>query len=108
MSVAQRCPVLNEIHVAGQPPKLSHAALLEAERSTVNQLKQRMDPVTWLLVSVVNLLYGKAGSLGKFKVLELLAPLPYRAWEKAAYRVLSRFHKHTILAPNRTTRPTTS
>jgi hypothetical protein len=54
--------------------------------------------VTWLLVSTVNLLYGRRASVAKFKVLELLAPVPYQAWERAAYRALTRFHHRTALA----------
>ena len=50
-------------------------------------------------MAVVNLIYGRKGSLLKFKVLELLAPLPYQAWERAAYWALTRFHRHTALAP---------
>lgn len=80
------------------PPKLSRSELRQAQNKTLAEPRHRPDPFTRLLVGVVNLLYGRQGSLLKFKVLELLAPLPYRAWERAAYRALTRFHRHTALA----------
>jgi hypothetical protein len=98
MLLVQPVPRVAELARPEGPPKLSPCELRQAQVETLAQPKHRPDPFTWLLVAVVNLLYGRQGSLLKFKVLELLAPLPYRAWERAAYRALTRFHRHTALA----------
>jgi len=42
-----------------------------------------------------DILYGKARSLPKVMVLEILARYPYWAWENGAYRLLSRWHCST-------------
>jgi ubiquinol oxidase len=79
------------------PAKLSPEKLRGAQRETLTAPRMRRDPITAVLVAVVNLIYGRRGSLAKFKVLELLAPLPYQSWERAAYRALTRFHRNTAL-----------
>ena len=78
--------------------QLSPIELHRAQQSTLSGPTDRHDPVTALLVATINLVYGRRRSLAKFRVLELLAPLPYQAWERAAYRSLTRLHRHTTLA----------
>jgi hypothetical protein len=80
------------------PPKLSPSDLVRAQAQTLSQSRLRPDPVTAVLVGVVNLIYGRRASLTKFKVLEMLAPVPYQAWERVAYRALTRLHRHTSVA----------
>jgi hypothetical protein len=80
------------------PPKLRQAELRTAQQQTLAQPRLRYDPVTRLLVATVNLVYGRRASLAKFKVLEVLAPLPYQAWERVAYRAFTRFHRHGAVA----------
>jgi hypothetical protein len=38
----------------------------------------------------MDVLYGKKGTLPKFKVIEILASYPYRAWENGSYNRVSR------------------
>lgn len=45
-----------------------------------------------------DILYGKARSLPKVLVLEILARYPYWAWENGAYKLLSKWYCHTKLA----------
>ena len=40
----------------------------------------------------MDVLYGKKGSLSKFKVLEVIARVPYQAWENVAY--IAQTHMH--------------
>ncbi len=91
-------PVPHQQNWPAQQGRRNPCELRQAQDETLAQPKHRPDPFTWLLVAVVNLIYGRKGLLLKFKVLELLAPLPYQAWERAAYRALTRFHRHTVLA----------
>lgn len=84
--------------LATGPPKLSAPELRLAQRQTLRGQRLRQDPVTWILVMMVDLIYGRRASLAKFRVLELLAPVPYQAWERAAYRALTRLRRHDTLA----------
>lgn len=43
-----------------------------------------------MMYLTMDLLYGAKGSLPKFKVIEILASYPYRAWENGSYNRLSR------------------
>lgn len=46
----------------------------------------------------MDLLYGKAPALPKFKVIELLARQPYWAWERGGYRGITRLFSRLRLA----------
>lgn len=83
---------------AAGPPKLAAPELRLAQQQTLRGQRLRSDPVTRILVMIVDLIYGRRASLAKFRVLELLAPVPYQAWERAAYRALTRLRRHTALA----------
>ena len=48
------------------------------------------------LFGAMDLVYGRAGSLGKFRVLEVVARVPYIAWENVAYVAIT----HTHSTPN--------
>lgn len=44
------------------------------------------------LFSTMDLLYGRNGSLPKFRVLEVIARVPYIAWEQVAYIAITHTH----------------
>lgn len=90
-------PVVGDARSPG-PPKLSSAELHCAQAATLAEPPIGRDPVPAVLVAAVDLIYGRRRSLAKFKVLERLAPVPYQAWERAAYRALTRLQRHTGLA----------
>lgn len=72
------------------PPTLSPAALrIEAHR-TLAAPRRRANPLTWMLFLTMDLLYGRRGSLKKFLVLEHLAQVPYRSWERVAQFRINR------------------
>ena len=54
------------------------------------------------LFLTMDLLYGRARHLSKFKVLEVIARVPYQAWEHVAYIVITHMH------PGRTSRGASS
>jgi hypothetical protein len=83
--------------VAG-PPKLSAQELRAAQVQTLQAPRFRYSIPARLLFSVTDLIYGKQGSVLKFKVLEIVARVPYQAWERAAYAALGRAHRKTRLA----------
>ncbi len=42
---------------------------------------------------MLDVFYGRARSLSKFKVLELVARVPYQAWEQTAYVAITHVHE---------------
>lgn len=49
-----------------------------------------------MLFSLLDLIYGKGRNFSKFKVLEVIARVPYQAWEQVAYIAMT----HTYAMPN--------
>jgi hypothetical protein len=80
------------------PPKLTAARLRQAQSDTLRAPRLRYDPASRLLFTVVDLLYGRRRSLVKFAMLELIARVPYQAWERVTYVMLTHVHRHGALA----------
>ena len=51
-----------------------------------------------LLFAVMDLLYGRGRSWSKFKVLEVIARVPYQAWEHVAYIAITQQYEHENFA----------
>jgi hypothetical protein len=47
---------------------------------------------------VLDVFYGRARTLEKFRVLELIARVPYQAWEQVAYVATTHVHEQSSLA----------
>ncbi|MGH7797204.1 MAG: alternative oxidase [Candidatus Binatia bacterium] len=73
------------------------------ERLTSDQLKQEQQKtralprmrygfLARLLFVSMDLLYGRKKTLSKFKVLEIIARVPYQAWENVAYVAMTHTH----------------
>jgi ubiquinol oxidase len=80
------------------PPKLSSAALRRAQAETLRTPQFRYSIPARLLFWIVDVIYGRQRTLQKFIVLEIVARLPYQAWERAAYGTLTRVHARLRLA----------
>ena len=78
---------------AGGPPKLTVAQLRRAQEVTLDTPRLRYGLLTKALVTFMDLAYGRAGSLVKFAALEVIARVPYQAWERIGYRALTRYHR---------------
>jgi len=73
------------------------AEKLRAEQHvTLTSPRRRYSVAARLLFSAMDLLYGRAGSLRKFRVLEIVARMPYQAWENVAYVAIT----HTSSEPD--------
>jgi hypothetical protein len=59
---------------------------------TLTAPRRRYSLAAKLLFVQMDLLYGRAGTLRKFRVLEVVARLPYQAWETASYKQLNKVH----------------
>jgi ubiquinol oxidase len=66
-------------------PKLSPEALRAAQRETLDTPRRTYSIAARLLFAGMDLVYGTGRDLQKFKVLELIARVPYQAWENVAY-----------------------
>lgn len=77
------------------PPKLTADELREQQRNSLVSPKRRYAIAARLLFLSMDLLYGRSRSLAKFKVLEIVARVPYQAWEQVAYITLT--HRYNRL-----------
>ena len=82
----------------GIPPVLSHDVLVEAQRTTLERPRRTYGIPARLLFRVMDLLYGRKRTLSKFKVLELVARVPYQSWEQVAYIAITHVHDRTGMA----------
>ncbi|MGH9225482.1 MAG: alternative oxidase [Acidimicrobiales bacterium] len=67
------------------PPKLPRHRLRAEQERTLASPRRRYGPAARILFTLLDLLYGRARTLSKFKVLEVVARVPYQAWEHVAY-----------------------
>jgi ubiquinol oxidase len=81
-------PISNAI--SHRPPfgpieKLDHDRLVEAQQATLTSRPRRHSLSARLLFAIMDTVYGRDRTLEKFRVLELVARVPYQAWENVAY-----------------------
>jgi ubiquinol oxidase len=82
----------------GAMGELSHTALLEAQAETLRTPKRRYGLAARALFALLDAVYGSRRTLSKFKVLELVARVPYQAWEQVAYIAITHTYERTGLA----------
>ena len=70
--------------------------LKEEQAKTLSMPRRRYGLLGFFLFMAMDLFYGKKRTLSKFKVLEVIARVPYQAWEHVAYIAMT----HTYAAPN--------
>lgn len=80
------------------PPRLDHDALVEAEAVTLATPRRRYGLAARALFASMDLVYGRARTLPKFKVLELIARVPYQSWEQVAYIAITHVHERPAMA----------
>lgn len=84
--------------VADPSQPTASAALREAEMRTLAEPTGRAGLLARVLFGVMDLAYGKALDLRKFVVLELVARVPYQAWENVAYVAISHRQRSPAFA----------
>ena len=84
--------------VSGRPPHLDHEDLVRAQAETLAAPRRRYGVLARTLFTTLDTLYGKKRTLSKFKVLELVARVPYQTWEQVAYIAITHMHNRTQLA----------
>ncbi len=80
------------------PPRLSAQELVAAQAQTLAAPRRDYSLAAKVLFTSLDVFYGKPRTLSKFKVLELVARVPYQAWEQAAYIAVTHVHERTGLA----------
>ena len=65
----------------GVPPHLSHEQLVAAQDQTLATARPRYSIAARALFMLLDLIYGRKRGLAKFKVLEVIARVPYQAWD---------------------------
>ena len=82
---------------APSPKTHSSSVNLKAEQErTLRTPRRRHGLSAGLLFVTLDLFYGRRRSLSKFKVLEVIARVPYQAWEHVAYIAMT----HTYNKPH--------
>jgi ubiquinol oxidase len=86
------------VRVVGAPPKLSHQALVAAQAETLQTARRRYGAAAKALFVLLDIVYGRSRTLSKFKVLEIVARVPYQSWEQVAYIAITHVSGRTELA----------
>jgi ubiquinol oxidase len=69
----------------GPMEHLAHDDLVASQEHTLQSPRRNHGLSARLLFAVMDIVYGKPRTLEKFRVLELVARVPYQAWENVAY-----------------------
>lgn len=72
---------------------LDHDTLVAEQNTTLNSVKRPYGLFAKAIFLTLDLFYGKRRTLQKFKVLEVIARMPYQAWEHVGY--ISMTHTHS-------------
>lgn len=75
---------------------MSQQNLKAEQQKTLSLPRHRYGILSKILFLTLNLFYGRKKTLSKFKVLEVIARVPYQAWEQVAYVAVT----HTYKKPN--------
>ncbi|MSR77506.1 MAG: hypothetical protein EXS63_04700 [Candidatus Omnitrophica bacterium] len=76
--------------------KNSPAFLKEEQQKTLSAPRRKYGSAAGLLFFLMDQVYGKKRALSKFAVLEIIARVPYQAWEHVAYIAMT----HTYAQPH--------
>lgn len=77
-------------------PKLDHRQLRTEQQRTLDTPRRRYSIAARCLFLVMDLLYGRRRTMSKFRVLEIVARVPYQTWETVTYKQISKRHRHPL------------
>lgn len=78
-------PARTASHAQGAMAQLDHHELAVLHAQTLDTPRRAYGAGSRTLFKLLDVVYGKPRTLSKFKVLELVARVPYQAWEQVAY-----------------------
>lgn len=67
--------------------------LKEEQQKTLASPRRRYGLLARMLFGIMDLVYGRPKTFSKFKVLEVIARVPYQAWEHVAYIAMTHTYK---------------
>ncbi len=82
----------------GPIERLDHDALVANQQSELVASRRTYTLSSRALFAVMDLVYGKQRTLEKFRVLEVVARVPYQAWESVAYVAMTHTSKNPDFA----------
>jgi len=82
----------------GITERLSPERLRKEQRRTLDSPRRKPGLAALALFMAMDVLYGKQRTLSKFKVLEVIARVPYQAWENVAYVAVTHRYSKPALA----------
>lgn len=77
---------------------LSSEQLRQEQSRTLAEPERAYGLLARMLFGIMDLLYGRARSWSKFKVLEVIARVPYQAWEHVAYVAITQHYEQEDFA----------
>ena len=89
--------------LAGRPPigpldPRDHDDLVLIQKEELATPRRNYSLAARLLFAIMDLVYGEGRTLEKFRVLEVVARVPYQAWESVAYVALTHTSRKTDFA----------
>jgi ubiquinol oxidase len=81
------------IRAQGAMADFDHDSLIYSHALTLDTPRRRYGLGARALFALLDAVYGKDRTLSKFKVLELVARVPYQSWEQVAYIAITHTHK---------------
>lgn len=72
--------------------KLTAEQRRQAQKVTLSSPRMRYGILARLLFMTMDLVYGRKKTFSKFKVLELIARVPYQSWENVAYVAITHMY----------------
>ena len=82
----------------GAMAQLSHDELAATQAETLRAPRRGYSIGAKVLFNLLDAVYGTPRTLSKFKVLELVARVPYQSWEQVAYIAITHTHQRPELA----------
>jgi demethoxyubiquinone hydroxylase (CLK1/Coq7/Cat5 family) len=84
--------------VQGAMAQLDHEQLVASQQQTLTTPRRRYSVGARALFTMLDTVYGKPRTLSKFKVLELIARVPYQAWEQVGYIAITHTYERPQFA----------
>ena len=78
--------------------RLTSERLKQEQAKTLAASRMRYGLLARLLFVSMDILYGRRKTLAKFRVLEIIARMPYQAWENVAYIAITHAHADPAFA----------
>src|SRR3954467_6945941 len=75
-------------------PKLDRRQLRIEQQRTLDTPRRQYSVAARGLFLVMDLLYGRKRTLSKFRVLEIVARVPYQTWQTVTYKQISKQHRN--------------